>query len=322
MKGIMDADANICAVILNYNDAQTTRKLAESWKDSKAIRNIIIVDNCSTDDSWEKLGEFKEEFASDNSNNSYNSNNLDKVQLHLFRTTKNGGYGSGNQAGIDYAAEYLEPDYIVIANPDVQVSDACILRVADALDKQEDGAVASAMVVDVKGQPSFSYWDLQSVWLDLLDTGLVTRRLFRSWLKTPLEKLPVAADGVSRMVGALPGSFFMVKTGCFTPGDLKELFDKHVFLYYEEKILGQKLKKMGLKELLVTDAYYVHAHSVSIDKSYNKISDKQKLLHKSKLYYYEHYLELGGMKLAVAKAFLAVVLAEVKFLTGVLKMRW
>ena len=64
MKGIMDADTNICAVILNYNDAQTTMKLTESWKNSKVIRNIIIVDNCSTDDSWEKLGEFKEEFAS------------------------------------------------------------------------------------------------------------------------------------------------------------------------------------------------------------------------------------------------------------------
>ena len=46
----MDADTNICAVILNYNDAQTTMKLTESWKDSKVIRNIIIVDNCSTDE--------------------------------------------------------------------------------------------------------------------------------------------------------------------------------------------------------------------------------------------------------------------------------
>ena len=43
----MDADTNICAVILNYNDAQTTMKLTESWKNSKVIRNIIIVDNCS-----------------------------------------------------------------------------------------------------------------------------------------------------------------------------------------------------------------------------------------------------------------------------------
>ena len=105
----MDADTNICAVILNYNDAQTTMKLTESWKNSKVIRNIIIVDNCSTDDSWEKLGEFKEEFASDH------PDDPDKVQLHLFRTTENGGYGSGNQAGIDYAVQYLEPDYIIIA---------------------------------------------------------------------------------------------------------------------------------------------------------------------------------------------------------------
>ena len=55
----MDADTNICAVILNYNDAQTTIKLTESWKNSNAIRNIIIVDNCSTDDSWENLRAFK-----------------------------------------------------------------------------------------------------------------------------------------------------------------------------------------------------------------------------------------------------------------------
>lgn len=39
--------------------------------------------------------------------------------LWLIRTDENGGYGSGNQAGIDYAMEYLEPDYIIIANPDV-----------------------------------------------------------------------------------------------------------------------------------------------------------------------------------------------------------
>lgn len=66
---------------------------------------------------------------------------------------------------------------------------------------------------------------------------------------------------------------------------------------------------------------YMHI-LIAIDKSYTKISDKQKLLHKSKLYYYQHYLKLGEMELAVAKAFLAVVLTEVKFLTGVLKMRW
>ena len=31
----MDADTNICAVILNYNDAQTTMKLTESKKQQR-----------------------------------------------------------------------------------------------------------------------------------------------------------------------------------------------------------------------------------------------------------------------------------------------
>ena len=47
---------------------------------------------------------------------------------------------AGNQAGIDYAVEYLEPDYIMIANPDVQVSDTCILWVADALENRKTGS--------------------------------------------------------------------------------------------------------------------------------------------------------------------------------------
>ena len=54
-----------------------------------------------------------------------------------------------------------------------------------------------------------------------------------------------------------------------------------MFLYYEEKILGQKLKNMGLKALLAVDARYVHAHSVTIDKCYKKAADRQRLLHES-----------------------------------------
>ena len=90
----------------------------------------------------------------------------------------------------------------------------------------------------------------------------------------------------------------------------KELFDKDIFLYYEEKVLGQKLAKKGLKTVLVMDQSYIHAHSVSVDKSIRRIGDKQQLLHESKLYYYKTYLGAGPVKLAAARAWLAFVLAE------------
>lgn len=298
----------ITCIILNYNDAKTTLHLAGELKESKVLSDMVIVDNCSTDDSWEMLCTLKE-------------NGESGPKIHLLRTKKNGGYGAGNQAGIDFAVEKTNPDYIVIANPDIHVTDQCLLRVKEALDAQKDGALASAMVKSPEGKPLFSYWNLLPFWGDLFDTGLFTRRLLKPFLLTPLLKLPMASDKNSRLAGAVPGSFFMLKMSCFSEGEGGALFDPEIFLYYEEKILAQKLKARGLTEVLVTDASYVHAHSVSIDKSIAGLTAKQKILHESKLYYYKEYLHAGKGKMMAAKLFLAVVLAEVKVLSWVLRHR-
>lgn len=330
----------ICCIILNYNDAPTTMGLVKELEKSGVLSHIVVVDNHSADDSWRQLHELQHsggQFPGEQ----YPGQRFDgckpgQVPVFCIRTEKNGGYGSGNQVGIDYASERLAPDYIVIANPDIHVSDECLSRVKEALDKSKTGAVASAMVVSPGGQPLFSYWNLLPLWKELLDTGLITRRIFKGWLSTPLWKLKIEeasdeqgktekngnASANVRQVGAVPGSFFMIKMGCFTSDERKNLFDKQVFLYCEEKILGQKVKEKGLTELLVTDASYVHAHSVSIDKSISRIGDKQRLLHESKLYYFKNYLHAGPWKMAAARTFLAAVLAEVRFLTEVLRMRW
>ena len=154
------------------------------------------------------------------------------------------------------------------------------------------------------------------MWKDLLDTEPFCRRIFKPWLITPAGRLPRGADGRSRVVGALPGSFFMLKMCCFSRREAGSLFDKNIFLYYEEKVLGRKLQSMGLVELLVGDVSYVHAHSVSVDKSLRTMAAKQKILHRSKLYYYKNYLGAGPVRLAAARLFLGLVLGEVWILTG------
>lgn len=295
----------VCCIILNYNDAPTAMALTEEIKNYECLDSIVVVDNCSTDDSWDQLKGLRD---------------TDKV--HVLRTEENGGYGSGNQAGIDYAVEYLEAEYLIIANPDIHVTPQCIERVKEALDKTRHAVMASARVVSPQGEGLFSYWTLQPLWKDLLDTGLITRRLFRFMLNTPSYRLKCAGDEGCLLVDAVPGSFFMLKLGLLTPQEMEELFDRNIFLYYEEKVLGQKFKERGLKTVLVTDESYVHAHSVSIDKSLKRIIDKQKLLHKSKLYYYKEYLHAGPAKLAAAGAVLDLILAEVWFLTVVCRMRW
>ena len=296
---------NISCIILNYNDSETTVGLVQRLEEYDCISNLIVVDNHSPEDDWRNL-----------------KDSLEGKRLHLLRTEENGGYGWGNQSGIDYAMEHGSPDYIMIANPDILVTEAAILRVRDALAGQPDGAAASAMVRSPDGRELFSYWELVPRWKELLDAGLITRRLFRRLITTPPGKLPQAVDGGSRIVGAVPGSFFLIKMSCFTGEQAKGLFDPSLFLYCEEKVLGQKLRAMGLKEVLVMDAFYVHAHSVSIDKSAGSITAKQRLLHGSRLYYYRRYLHAGPFAMVCARVWLAAVLWEVRFLTEVLGMRW
>ena len=305
----------ICCIILNYNDAHTTLALAGELSGSRCLSDILVVDNHSSDDSWEQLAVLEADRTSREKQQDGKPEEKGPA-VHLIRTAHNGGYGAGNQAGIDYAMEHLSPDYIVIANPDIHVSDACILRVKEALARQENAAAASALVRSPEGKRLFSYWDLLPMWKDLLDTEPFCRRIFKPWLITPAGRLPRGADGRSRVVGALPGSFFMLKMRCFNRREAGSLFDKNIFLYYEEKVLGRKLQSMGLAELLVGDVSYVHAHSVSVDKSLRTMAAKQKILHRSKLYYYENYLGAGPVRLAAARLFLGLVLGEVWILTG------
>ncbi len=294
---------NTACIILNYNDADTAVGLVRELRESREIGHILVVDNCSSDDSWERLQAVRSD-------------------AELLRTDRNGGYGWGNQEGIDAAVRLWNPEFIIIANPDIHVSDRCIRKVKEALEGTEKAAVGSALVSSPDGKRLFSYWDLLPLARDLMDTGPVTRRMFRPWLITPPGRLPKGGTAGSRLVGAVPGSFFVIKMDLLSENERRNLFDRQVFLYCEEKILGQKLRAAGKKIVLATDAEYVHAHSVSIDRSVAGIAAKQKLLHESKLHYYRRYLKAGPAAMAAARLFLAAVYAEVWVLTRVFHMKW
>ena len=51
----MKRNESVACVILNYNDANTTISLVKKIEKYESIDYIIVVDNCSTDDSLVKL---------------------------------------------------------------------------------------------------------------------------------------------------------------------------------------------------------------------------------------------------------------------------
>ena len=92
---------DISLIVLNYNDYITTCKFIENTRDYEIINKIIVVDNNSTDDSYEVLNKYSH----------------DKVII--IKTPKNEGCSYGNNYGIKYAINNYNSDFLIISNPDI-----------------------------------------------------------------------------------------------------------------------------------------------------------------------------------------------------------
>ncbi len=297
----METDMNISCIILNYNDPETTISLVNSIVNYEILDTIVIVDNCSTDDSVSRLQA------------------LAGGKVHVISTEKNGGYGYGNNHGIRYAHGILHASHVLIANPDVKVTEECIQAMKDSFLKISRLGIAAAVTRDGTGEVTLSSWRLNGLLGDLLDTGLITRRIFAPWLN---DRPELKADSEKERyvyVDAVLGSLFMADMNALMKCGL---YDEEVFLYYEEKILGFQLKKKGYGTILLLNQSYIHLHSVSINKNVKSILKKQAILHKSKLHYYKNYLGINRFQECLVRAFLAFLMAEIWFLTEIVGLSW
>jgi len=292
---------NISCIILNYNDPETTISLVNSIVNYEILDSIVIVDNYSTDDSVTRLQA------------------LAGGKVHVISTEKNGGYGYGNNHGIRYAHGTLHASHVLIANPDVKVTEECIQAMKDSFLKISRLGIAAAVTRDGTGEVTLSSWRLNGLLGDLLDTGLITRRIFAPWLNDRPELKADSEKDRYVYVDAVLGSLFMADMNALMECGL---YDEEIFLYYEEKILGFQLKKKGYGTILLLNQSYIHLHSVSINKNVKSILKKQAILHKSKLHYYKNYLGINRFQECLVRAFLAFLMVEIWFLTEIVGLSW
>ena len=106
-------------IILNYNDCETVEKYLDSIINYRIIDRIVVVDNCSTDDSWERLKKLVNE------------------KVSVIQTNGNYGYSAGNNFGIRYAEEHIQGlKNVIISNPDIIVSEESIKEIISVMKSQ------------------------------------------------------------------------------------------------------------------------------------------------------------------------------------------
>ena len=290
------------AVILNYNDADTVRKQLAVLADYKVLEQIVVVDNCSTDDSF---GRLSDEYAAASQTA---DGAVDQVvnKVTVIRAEKNGGYGSGNNLGVRYAVDHNHATHVLILNPDVMVSESCIYRLLRLFANHPDAGIVTAKMQDQQYGDLRNGWPLRGFMRELLSMGPVSRRLFHGLLEYPAryfrEKKAVYVDAVH-------GSMLMVDAGKFLEAGG---YDEGLFLYQEEAVLAWRMKTSGCRTILMLTDHYNHEHSTSISKSFSGQLQRQRLREESTLYYMKHYLFIHRFQEQIAKLWFAGIRLEIR----------
>lgn len=278
-------------VILNYQKYEMTRDCVSKLLEYKLDAKILIVDNASTNDSFQYLKDLYE----------------DVEGVEVIRNTTNAGYARGNNVGFRYLFDkYPELEYCCIMNPDVEIRYREIFdNLMSKLELDERYAMATGlMITNTKLNMNSCFWSIPKGSEVALGHCVLHKNK-----NNPL----ICDENDVAEVEVLPGSFFMIKRKVY-----EQLggFDEGTFLYNEENILATQIRKMGYVSILSVMDCYNHNHPKGDRLSLSKKLVSRKIGNASRRYlckkfYPKRYLGLLDIVI-VANA----VIITVKHLAG------
>lgn len=234
-------------VILNYNNSSQTLACLETLYAHCKGGNykICIVDNCSRREELEKLKAYCKE--------------------HIITATANNGYAQGNNLGCEWFNKDAEVDKILILNDDTRFTEDIISPLETYLDGHPECGVVFPLVVATDGSVDKACARKEKSKSDLFIQATSLGKLgFKR--KEFIDPETVTGRNIVQ-TEVPPGSCMMLRKDVFRKiGWL----DPHTFLYFEEHILGKKLKAEGLEVILLPKIRITHLGAQTTTKQPSK----------------------------------------------------
>lgn len=256
-------------IILNYNSSSDCRKCISFLKKQQGIDiEIIVVDNCSSEDDLKNLRSLYE-----------------KEQCTLIENHENKGYNAGNNIGLRYAAN-KGYEYALIANPDMEFpQEDYVVRMVEKMEEDEEIVVCGSDIVTPEGRHQNPL--RESTYQEEFLWPITYLRYHRKgdWFLEDYSK--------SGYCEKISGCCLMVRMNFIEHIDF---FDEGVFLYSEESILAKQLQLNKKKMYYLKDVYAIHRH-VKSEKG-NPANNLLKLF-SSREYYLSKYSGYSGFSLKI-----------------------
>lgn len=247
----------VSIVILNYNTCELTLNLLDSIERNDSFE-IILVDNNSTDGSWESFKKLK------------------IPNLVAVRNRENLGFSRGVNVGIRRA----RGEYILLLNSDVKVKKGSILALVNFARKNPDAGVVAPKLILGNGKIQRSVFRFPTVWEAFKEFILKIKDSYGPYL--PKSKKPLAVD-------AVVGAAFLIKREVI---EKVGLFDERYFMYFEDIDYCRRVWKAGYKVYYLPTVSMIHYHGQSGKSLVDEQNQWKRLVPSSKIYngLLKHYL--------------------------------
>lgn len=127
----------VFVIILNYNGEKVLRNCLDSlYRDNYPNKEVVVVDNASEDDSFDKMRFIFSKF-------------------HFIKNDKNLGFAAGNNVAIKWALEKMA-DYIFLLNNDANLREGALRIMLEEAEKDQKTGIFSPVIYDKRGRVWFS----------------------------------------------------------------------------------------------------------------------------------------------------------------------
>jgi GT2 family glycosyltransferase len=225
---------NIAVVILNWNGAKYLKPFLPSVIDHSPEADVIVIDNCSSDESIQLLNE---NFAS----------------VQIIQLDKNYGFAEGYNRGL----QNLDYEYFVLLNSDVEVPENWLAPQIEYLESDAKLAACAPLILSHAEPDCFEYAGAAGGYLDKDGFAFCAGRIFYAFEKN------VGQYNSNREVFWASGAALTIKASAW-----KEVngFDGTFFAHMEEIDLCWRLKNRGYKIGSCGEAQIFHIGGGTLDR--------------------------------------------------------
>ncbi|MDZ7860518.1 MAG: glycosyltransferase family 2 protein [Candidatus Krumholzibacteriota bacterium] len=222
----------VSIIILTWNNYKDTKICLESLlkKENYPHKEIVVIDNDSNDNSFQKL---QEEFS----------------QCVFMRNNKNLGFAAGNNPGIKYALKNGS-DYIFILNNDTVFTEPVLSKLIKISEQNKTIGIAAPKllnndqsvqqsIVPIKTPANFLLW------------------LFRLTRNPDLNKI---SGNLIFNNYYISGAAMLIKKGVIRK---LGVFDERFFFYSEDMDFSYRAVKSGFNLAYIPDLKIIHKHGQS-----------------------------------------------------------